>query len=124
MADEGPDVLQQFRDAVSYEFFINGEPIGDATTHWNDIRKYEGTEHWHLRWEYATPPQSIGLHDFRVRKTFDRPLYYPDSTGEDKLWQGVVEEESTYNVVKDNRPSTLVTSLTHECGVDPIDFVQ
>ncbi|WP_162562531.1 hypothetical protein [Salinigranum rubrum] len=124
MADEGPDVLRQFRDAVSYEFFIDGEPIEDATTHWNGIRRYGDTGHWHLRWEYATPPQSIGLHEFRVRKTFDQPLCYPDSTGEDKLWQGVVEEESTYDVITNDRSSTLVPSLTHEFGADPLDFIQ
>lgn len=119
VADEGPDTLQQFRDAAEYDFRIDGESVETQTPFWNEIQEVEAGDDWYLRWEYATPPKPPGLYEFSVHMSFDHPLRYPDGTGETKLWKGEVVESSTYDVVAvdETTPSLPIAIDTRKTAV-------
>lgn len=98
-ASEGPKELKEFLEVPTYEFTIDGQTIQETDSHWGEITRSRTADGWFVRWEYATPPKSPGEYEFNVRMNFERPLQHRDAVGEVTRWSGVVEEQSTYNVV-------------------------
>lgn len=97
---EGPETLQQFREEVTYDFAIDGVEVEETAPYWSEIQPADDENHYHVRWEYATPPKPPGTYQFRVRMNFDSPIQSLDGTGNTQTREGEITERSTYNVFR------------------------